>query len=158
MMDNSRDILRRDFLKTTAALAAVAGAPAVLAQTNPNSTIGIACVGVGTRGFELLRQVQLVPNIQVRVISDLYSANVRRAKDACKNPNVKIVREWEKAVADPDIDAVIIATPDFWHAPMTIRAAQAKKDVYVEKGWSRTLDEAKQMRKAVTANKVVMQL
>ncbi len=75
-----------------------------------------------------------------------------------KNKNFKVVHEWEKAVTDPDIDAVLIATPDFWHAPMTIRAAQAKKDVYVEKGFSKTLDEAKAMRKAVHDNKIVLQL
>ena len=156
MVDNSK-IARRHFLMATAA-AAAAGAPALLGQKNPNSTLGIACVGVGTRGHELLRQVQEIPNVEVRVICDLYTSNVRRAKELSKNPHVKIVHEWEKAVADPDIDAVIIASPDFWHAPMTIRAAEAKKDIYVEKGWSKTLDEAKQMRKAVTDNKVVMQL
>jgi predicted dehydrogenase len=68
------------------------------------------------------------------------------------------VHEWEKVVQDPDIDAVIIASPDFWHAPMVIAAAQAKKDIYVEKGWCTKLADAKQMRQAVKDNKVVMQL
>ena len=108
---------RRDFLKSAVALA---GAPAILAQKSPNDVIGIACVGVGTRGHELLRQVQLMPNTEVRVICDLYEANVRRAKDLAKNKNAKVVHEWEKAVTDPDIDAVLIASPDFWHAPMTV--------------------------------------
>ena len=130
----------------------------MLAQRSPNSTLGVACVGVGTRGHELLRQVQDVPGTEVRVVSDLYQANIRRAQDLAKNKNLRIVHEWEKAVADPDVDVVIIATPDFWHAPMTIAAAQAKKDIYVEKGWSRTLEEAKQMRAAVKDNKVLMQL
>lgn len=71
---------------------------------------------------------------------------------------MRIVKEWEKVVADPEIDAVIIATPDFWHCPMTIAAAKNKKDVYVEKGWCTTLAEAKQMRAAVKDNQVVMQL
>ncbi len=68
------------------------------------------------------------------------------------------MREWEKAVADPDVDAVFIATPDFWHAPMTVAAAQARKDIYVEKGWCAKLDDAKRMRKAVKESGVVMQL
>jgi predicted dehydrogenase len=148
-------LARRDFLKAGAALAA---APAILAQKNPNSTIGIACVGVGTRGHELLRQVQDIPTAEVRVVCDLYQANIGRAKDLAKNKNLKIVREWEKAVTDPDIDAVLIASPDFWHAPMAIRAAEAKKDIYVEKGFCKTLDDAKKMRSAVSSNKVVLQL
>jgi len=53
---------------------------------------------------------------------------------------------------------VFIATPDFWHAPMAVRAAEAKKHVYVEKALCRTLDEAKAIRKAVKENTVVLQL
>ena len=71
---------------------------------------------------------------------------------------VKTGKEWEKVMADPDIDAVVIATPDFWHAPMTIRAAESKKDVYVEKGWCTKLEDAKRMRAALKENKTVMQL
>ncbi len=145
-------IQRRQFL--SAALAA----PALLAQRSPNDTLGVACVGVGTRGHQLLQEVQTCPNTEVRVICDLYEGNIQRAQKLTKNPNVRVVKEWEKAVADKDVDVVLIATPDFWHAPMTIRAAEAKRDIYVEKGWCRTLEEAKAMRKAVKDNKVVMQL
>ena len=53
---------------------------------------------------------------------------------------------------------MVVAVPDFMHARMTVAAAQNKKDVYVEKGWCVTLDEAKRMRSAVKDNKVVMQL
>jgi len=56
------------------------------------------------------------------------------------------------------VDAVFIATPDFWHAPMAIRAAELKKHVYVEKALCRTLPEAKAIRKAVRDNKIVLQL
>jgi len=75
----------------------------------------------------------------------------------CTNTKARVIKEWEKAIADPDIDVVVIATPDFWHAPTAIAAAKAKKDIYVEKGWCMTLDEAKQMRKAVEDNKVIVQ-
>jgi predicted dehydrogenase len=151
---------RRDFLKTAGAgLTALAGAPAILAQKSPNDTLGIACVGVGTRGFQLLQWAQaVVPNSEVRIVCDLYKMNTARALKMVKNPKVREVHEWEKAIADPDIDAVLVATPDFWHAPMVIAAAQSKKDVYCEKGWCRTLKEAKAMRKAVKDNERVLQL
>ncbi|MFN7998576.1 MAG: Gfo/Idh/MocA family oxidoreductase [Bryobacteraceae bacterium] len=146
---------RRDFLKSATLLA---GTPALMAQRSPSDRIGVACIGVGTRGHQLLTDAQPVPNSEIRVICDLYDGNVKRALGLCKNPKVRVVHEWEKAVADPDIDVVLIATPDFWHAPMVIAAAQAKKDIYVEKGWCTNLKEAKAMRQAVRDHKTVMQL
>ena len=148
-------IERRDFLRGAAGLA---GAPAILAQRGASEKLGVASIGVGTRGFYLMRETQILPNTEIRVICDIYEGNIQRAKEFCSNPKAKVVREWEKAVTDADVDAVIIATPDFWHAPMTIRAAQAKKHVYVEKGFCRTLEEAKAIRKAVKDNGVVLQL
>jgi predicted dehydrogenase len=155
-MTEASSMERRQFLKGVTG--ALTGAPAVLAQRKPNDQIGVASVGVGTRGFSLMREAQVIPNAQIRVICDLYEGNIKRAKEFCSNPKARVIREWEKAIEDPEVDAVLIATPDFWHAPMTIRAAEAKKDIYVEKGWCRTLDEAKRMRKAVKDNNVVMQL
>lgn len=162
-MSSDNNIGRRDFLKSAAVAgagltAAMTGAPAILSARSPNDRLGIACIGVGTRGHELLRLVQADPKADVRVICDLYKGNIERAKKLCTYPDVRIVPEWEKAVQAPDVDAVIIATPDFWHAPMTIAAAKARKDIYVEKGWCTRLSEAKAMRKAVKANNVVMQL
>jgi len=161
-MPKRKPIGRRRFIREAAAggagLTAVVRAPAFLSQRSPNAVVGIACIGVGTQGHRLLRNAQSQPNTEIRVISDLYEGNRQRAKTLCTNPKVRFVLEWEKAVRDPDIDAVIIATPDFWHAPMLIAAAQAKKDIYVEKGWCTRLEDAKKMRRAVKDNKVVMQL
>ena len=162
-MQEDEKMARREFLKGISATAAgmagsLNGVPALLAQKSPNNVVGVAVIGVGTRGHQLLQEAQAVPNTEVRIISDLYTGNIARAKTLCKNPKVRVVHEWEKVVQDPEIDAVIIATPDFWHAPMVIAAAQARKDVYTEKGWCTKLADAKQMRGAVKDNKVVMQL
>ncbi len=147
---------RRDFLKSAGAGAVTA--PALVAQRGSGDRIGIAVVGVGTRGIYLLRSFQEVSGVEVRVICDLYDGNLKRAKEFCANTKARLTKQWETAVADPDVNVVVIATPDFWHAPMAIAAAQAGKDIYVEKGWCLTLDEAKKMRKAVKDNKVMMQL
>jgi predicted dehydrogenase len=129
-----------------------------MAQRGANDRIGVAVIGVGTRGIYLLREFQRLPGVEIRVICDLYDGNLKRAKEFTTNTNARLTKEWEAAVTDPDVDVVVIATPDFWHAPMTIAAAQARKDIYVEKGWCMTLDEAKRMRQAVKDNKVMMQL
>lgn len=90
-------------------------------------------VGVGTRGIYLLERMQECPNTEIRVICDLYDANLKRAADTAFNKKAALMKEWEKAVAQPGVDAVVIATPDFWHAAMAVRAAQLGKHVYVEK-------------------------
>jgi len=154
---------RRRFLevaaRTTAGLAVgMRGAPALLAQRSPNDVLRVGCIGVGTQGHRLLKLAQAVPNTEIRVICDLYQGNIERARRLTKNPTVRVQPEWEKVVQDPEIDVVTVAAPDFWHAPMVVAAAQAKKDIYVEKGLCRTLDEAKAIRKAVKDNKVVLQL
>ena len=103
-----------------------------------------------------MRSLKLDLSNTVFVSADV--GNVKRAQRLSKNPHVRVVHEWEKAVADPDVDVVLIATPDFWHAPMAVRAAENKKHVYVEKALCRTLQEAKAIRRAVKDNKVVLQL
>ena len=118
---------RRHFLRTVTAASSVAGAPALLAQQNANNNINVAVIGVGTRGIYLLEEVQRCPGVQVQWISDLYDSSLQRAVKACTNPKVQTTKEWEKAAAAPDVDAVMIATPDFWHARMTVRAAESKK-------------------------------
>ena len=154
-MNEANTVSRRSLFSSAASLAA---APAILAQRSPNDRIGVAMVGVGTRGIYLLDRAQAAPNTEIRVISDLYDNNIERAQSACKNRQVRIIREWEKAVSSPDVDAVFIAVPDFWHAAMAVRAAENKKHVYVEKALCRTLPEAKAIRKAVRDNQVVLQL
>jgi len=138
--------------------AAVTAARAILAQRGANDRIGVAMIGVGTRGIYLLERAQEAPNAEIRVIGDLYDGNLKRAAAATRNKKAEITKDWEKAVASRDVDVVFVATPDFWHAPMTIRAAELKKHVYVEKALCRTLAEAKAIRKAVKDNKVVLQL
>ncbi len=118
MSRDAKPTSRRTFLKNTAtagaALAVAANrAPAVLAQARPNSVIGVASIGVGTQGHRLLQSAQGVADTEIRVICDLYAGNIKRAQGLCSNPKVRIVKEWERVVEDKDIDAVIIAAPDF---------------------------------------------
>ena len=117
---------RRSFVKAAAGATSLAGAPAILAQQNPNDRIGVAMVGVGTRGIYLLERAQECPNTDIRVICDLYDSNLKRAAGTASTRKRRLMKEWEKAVTSPDVDAVFIATPDFWHATMAIRAAQTR--------------------------------
>ena len=125
-----KTMARRNFLKGVAAGAGLAtglhSGPALLGEKSPNDVMGVASIGLGVQGHRLMQYAQSVPKTEVRVICDLYQGNVARAQRLCTNPQVRVVHEWEKVMEGPAIDAVIIATPDFWHAPMVIAAAQAR--------------------------------
>jgi len=163
-MMKSRDVSRRDFLKasTRGAAGLVAagtlGAPTLLSAMSPNEVVGVGLIGIGVRGYQHLHRVVDIKNVQVRGISEIYDYHMNRGVKDAKNPKVKKYRDYRKMLEDRDIDAVIISTPDHWHAQMVIDAAAAGKDIYCEKGLCRTLDEAKAMVKAVKTNKRVFQL
>ena len=158
-MSDSHRTNRREFLASAgAAAAALAGAPAILSARAPNDTIGAACIGIGTRGQNLIEEVVDVPGVKVVTVCDVYKPHLENAAQKSKNPEVKRTVEFRDVLADKAVDAVVIAVPDHWHSTMVIEAARAKKDVYCEKGWTRTIAEAKAMRAAVKENRIVHQL
>ncbi len=165
---NKEKVTRRNFLRTTgtgATLAAVAGsAPAVLAAKSPNDTIGVGHIGLGVRGGTLVSEVagrQLgggIPGTKVVAVSDVYKPHMEKGAQRSMNPEVKQYVDYQDLLADPNVDVVVIATPDHWHAQMLIDASNAGKDIYIEKGWTRTIEEAKKMRETIKKNKTIMQL
>lgn len=160
---NTSFIDRRRFLRTTGRTASVvsaacAFAPAILSAQASARTIGVGCIGVGTRGGDLLNAVVAAPNAKVVAVSDVYGPHRQKGLDSSRNPDAKGYVDYRDLLADPKVDAVIIATPDHWHCQMVLDAVQAGKDIYCEKGFSRTLEEAKRMRDALQRSKVVFQL
>jgi len=161
-------ITRRNFLKNTgkgaAALAAIA---ASRRATSANDRIGVGHIGLGVRGGTLIRQVAgsgaeekypSIPGVKVVAVCDVYEPHLEKGVKRASNPSVRTYADYQELLADPDVDAVVIAVPDHWHARMLIDAAAAKKDVYIEKGWTKSIAEAKAMRAAVRKSGIVMQL
>lgn len=108
-------------------------------------------------------------NVKINGICDLFDVHAQRAMEASANQGretpegsmgapAKRYRDYRELLASDDIDAVIIATPDHWHARMAIDAARAGKHIYVEKGFTRTLEEVYAVRDAVKESGVVFQL
>lgn len=115
-------ISRRAF-STGLAAAAVSGA---------NDTITLGCIGTGGRCRALMRALQKIPKVRIVAIADVWDgARAEAAKLAA--PDAVSVREYKRLLDRKDIDGVVIASPDHWHAAMTVDACSAGKDVYVEK-------------------------
>jgi predicted dehydrogenase len=151
---------RRDFLKSSgvAACGATVGAPALLASTGSLSSIGLAVVGLGARGKQLFEAALATPGVSVRAVSDLDSNNLAWARGQIPTPEFHASIEWEPVIHRRDVDAVVIATPDFWHAPMVLTAVHAKKHVWVEPHLCLNLEEASSIRSAVRESGIVFAL
>jgi predicted dehydrogenase len=120
-----------------------------------------------TRYADYLAQDDL--NVKVTAVCDLFDVHAERAMAASANEGREVTggpmstpakryKNYKDLLAAPDVDAVIIASPDHWHAQMTIDAAKAGKHVYAEKGFTRTLDEVYAVREAVKASGISFQL
>jgi predicted dehydrogenase len=129
---------RRHFLSAAAAGLA---AP-LLAQTkrSPNDTIQVALIGAGGMGSEDARSSQKVGGVKLVAVSDIYQGRLTRAKEQWGN-DLFTTRDYREVLARPDIDAVLIGTPDHWHRQISIDAMNAGKDVYCEKPMVQRVDD-----------------
>ena len=133
---------RRDFVRATAAgFAALAVHSKVLGA---NDRINAAIIGVGGRGGWHLQMLQkhiaAKADVEIVALCDVYQA--RLSKAAAKVPGAKTYTHHQELLQRKDIDAVFIATPDHWHAPITLEAMEGGKDVYCEKPITLTVEEA----------------
>jgi predicted dehydrogenase len=155
---NRRQFLRDTGKAATTLAVASAFAPTVLTAKSPNETIGVGCIGLGTRGGDLIDAVVPLAGVKVVAVCDVYKPHRQKGVERSKNPEVKAYVDYRELLADKNVDVVVIATPDHWHCQMVLDAAKAGKDIYCEKGFARTLPEAKLMRAAIKQSKVVFQL
>ncbi|MDR2913196.1 MAG: Gfo/Idh/MocA family oxidoreductase [Alistipes sp.] len=172
----STKLSRRDFIRFSAAGAAgamlmpstlVAATQNSARKTGANDTINIGFIGLGQQAMSLLRSCLAIPT-GVRVVAgaDLY--DVKRARfekrvkahyaEAKQRVDVKTYERYQDLLARPDIDGVVIATPDHYHALIAIAACRAGKDVYLEKPMTFTIYEGQQLIEAVRANNRILQV
>jgi predicted dehydrogenase len=97
-------------------------------------------------------------NIEISGICDVFDIRTERGLLTSGNKNVKRYKHYQDMLSSNEIDAVIIATPDHWHAQMGIDAANAGKHVYIEKCMTQTIEETFRLREAVRKSNVAFQL
>ncbi len=159
-MQNSR----RKFLKNLSATAVVA--PLILHSCGwPNSPksniVNLGLIGMGTQMRGLMRNFMGRPDIRIVAVCDVdYTRREhykKIANDFYKNDECKAYPDFRDLINRKDIDAVVIATPDHWHAIPMLAALRAGKDVYCEKPLTHNIHEAVEVMKAVEVNNRILQ-
>ncbi len=149
---------RRRFLRRSAALAASGIAvpqivpSGVLAAVGPNDQIGVGYIGVGRRGQQLMH---LPPEGKIVAVADI---DQRRADLLASARKCRGYTDYRSMLEAKDVDAVVVATPDHWHALPSIHACQAGKDVYCEKPLTLTVREGQVMVEAARKHERVFQV
>jgi myo-inositol 2-dehydrogenase/D-chiro-inositol 1-dehydrogenase len=132
---NKPPVSRRNFLSGSAAGAAAFTimSPQAAKSYQANSKISVGLIGTGNRGSYDASIVHSDPRGRITALCDLYDDRIEKAKQTIKVENPTVYHDFEKLLASPDIDAVVIATPPFEHPRMLEAAVQAKKHIYCEK-------------------------
>src|SRR5437870_3150245 len=158
-MQDNLNASRRSFLKTsatTAAGVAVFGVPAVNVL-GANDKLNIGLIGMGGRCHELMRALARIPNARMAAVCDIYDVHLEQAKKMVDS-KAFATKHYPEILNRKDIDAVLIATPDHWHVPMTVDACAAGKDVYVEKPLTHNLAETKAVIEAQNRHQRIVQV
>jgi predicted dehydrogenase len=142
---------RRDFLiSATAALAStrILGA---------NDRVGVGFIGYGLIGRQHVHDFKRQPDVDLVALSDVYQPRLEQGLADC-GPRAKGYADFRRLLDDPNVEAVVISTPDHWHALLTMLACAAGKDVYVEKPMTLFVREGRWMVNAARRSKRVIQV
>ncbi|MBI3684315.1 MAG: Gfo/Idh/MocA family oxidoreductase, partial [Acidobacteria bacterium] len=151
---------RRQFVRHGALAGVAAGTPAsaqVGGTTAPSDRIGVGFVGCGGMGRNNLASFRKNPDVEIVALCDVYQANLRTALEAAGG-KARTYGDYRKLLENRDVQAVVISTPDHWHALMCVDACNAGKDVYEEKPVSNCIREGRLMVEAVRRNDRIVQV
>ncbi len=163
--DKPDGFTRRDFLASAAGAAAAAMAPRVLsaqAASSGSNTLNIALIGAGDQGRgRLMIPCLKIPNLRFRAVCDIWKYHQKYASNILKKYKhpVNVYEDYRELLANEnDLDAVIIATPDWVHAEQTVACLEAGLHVYCEKEMSNSLRDAADMVLAARKAKKLLQI
>jgi len=122
-----------------------------------NDQINLATIGFGIQGIGDTATAVEVPGVKLTGVCDLYTGRLERAKELY-GQELKTTRDYREILADNEVDAVIIATPDHWHRRIAVEAMNAGKGVYLEKPMVQKVDEGQPIIQAEKDNNAVLQI
>ncbi|MBM3891340.1 MAG: Gfo/Idh/MocA family oxidoreductase, partial [Verrucomicrobia bacterium] len=156
-------INRRDFLRSSAAAVAAVGLPHFVPATafGANNKIALGCIGVGGMGTGNMKNFLALEDCRVVAVCDTYKDKQEKAKKLVDgqygDPGCAMFGDYRKLLARKDIDAVMAAPQDHWHALIATAAAKAGKDMYLEKPMGVSIEEGQKILAAVRKHKRVFQ-
>jgi len=153
----NKTLSRRTFTKTAAAATVAVTAASARRMLGANDRLRLGFIGVANRGGQLLDAFTEHADCEVAALCDVHRPTLDRAA-ARFGGKPATYADFRKLIEQKDLDAVVIATPDHWHAVQTVDACDAGKDVYVEKPLSITIHEGRRMVEAARRNKRVVQV
>lgn len=174
-----REVNRRGFLRTAAVSATAAGTPwfapaRMWGKEAPSNMLRLGCIGTGRMGHgDMLQCLSqgLNPSVNARIVAvcDVDRLRAMHAKRAAEQtyakhlpenrlPAIETFDDYRELLARPDIDGVTVSTPDHWHALVAIAAAEAGKDVYLQKPLTYTIVEGGKLVGAVRRNRIILQV
>jgi len=160
MAQNLENSERRSFLKSTALAATVASAASMKKVMGANDRVRVAVVGVNGRGWNHVAGFHALEGVEVAYFCDADENVLNRRLAECDQMGLakpQTYTDIRKLLEDKNVDAVSIASPNHWHSLMGIWAAQAGKDIYIEKPCSHNLFEGQQLVRAIEKYKVICQ-
>ena len=177
-MTKSKEPTRRDFIRQMSAGAvAAAGAGSTLTGEGrtrqapavskgrvigANDRINVGFVGCGGRMNAHIRRVmernKERGDVQAVAVNDIWDKRKQRAREATGVDQRSVYHDYREVCARPDVDVVVIASPDHWHHLQTLDALRNGKDVYLEKPMTYTVDEAREVAEAVKSSGRVLQV
>jgi predicted dehydrogenase len=135
---------RRHFIELATAASVLPTGAWALEQdarpVSPNDKIRIATIGIGGQGSDDTKACLKAPGTELVAVADVYDGRLARAKEVWGEA-VFTTRDYRELLARPDVDAVIISTPDHWHSRISVDALNAGKDVYCQKPMVQKVDE-----------------
>ncbi len=156
--------MRADHNRRTFLAASAAGLSLTLGRTGgaaPSERVRVAVIGLRSRGYDHSKMFAANSQCEVVAVCDVDDAMFAKPVKAVESSGGKaprVEKDFRRLLDDKTIDAVTIATPDHWHALLTVRACQAGKDVYVEKPASHNVVEGRRMVEAARKYDRVVQL
>jgi len=165
---NSSHLSRREFIRLggVGAASVAFGVPALLRGAAPNSKLNVAFIGLGGQGRSRLKEALGSNLINIVALCDADTASLDAAKaeiakhDATlKLDAIQLYSDYRKLLAnEKSVDAVVIATPDHWHALIAKASLLAGKHVFCEKPLTHTISEARELRTLAAQSKLITQM